>query len=170
MLESWVLKWAWLPQKRLRFLFTPKCLISIKSVRIKYGPMTVTVQPLWQHKSLSDSQWYCLSDASNAPMTRERETKRERASHLGNMTITSTYLWTNVKASFNPYIHIKHTPQGPWVISHIKGSTRCCCWGFMPEEHLINSANFLFWAPIFSEVLPLLRKSFILCMSSFSLL
>lgn len=30
----------------------------------------------------------------------------------------------------------------------------------MPAEHLMNSANFLLWAPISCEVLPLLRNSF----------
>lgn len=33
-------------RKRSGFLFTPKCLISIISVRIKYGPRSATVQPL----------------------------------------------------------------------------------------------------------------------------
>lgn len=69
------------------------------------------------------------------------------------------YTWTNAQASFNPSNHIKHTPQGPWVIFHIKGPARCC-WGFMPAEHLMNSANFLLWAPISSGALPLLRNSF----------
>lgn len=30
------------------------------------------------------------------------------------------FTWTNVQASFNPSNHIKHTPQGPWVLFHIK--------------------------------------------------
>lgn len=67
--------------------------------------------------------------------------------------------WASVHASFNPSNHIKHTTQGPWAIFHIKGPSRCC-WGFMPAEHLMNSANFLLWAPIFCGALPLLHNSF----------
>lgn len=117
-------------RKRLGFLFTPKCLISIISVRIKYGPRPATVQPLWLHKSLLDCQRYCLSDSCNAPMTWEGGEERERE-HTTREIWQSPNIstWTNVQASFNPCNHIKHTAQGPWVIFHIKGPTRCC-WGF----------------------------------------
>lgn len=131
MLRGWVLMWAWLlphprsVRKRLGFLFTPKCLISIISVRIKYGPRSATVQPLWLHKSLPDSQRYCLSDSSNAPMTWNWESEgrggREKEHATGEIWQSPNIsTWTNVQASFNPSNHIKHTPQGPWVIFHIK--------------------------------------------------
>lgn len=156
--------WLW---KRLGFLFTPKCLISIISVRIKYRPRSATVQPLWLHKSLSDSQCYCLSDSSNAPMTwnwergkkEEGERKGREGMSLGksdNPLNIST--WTNVQASFNPSNHIK-LHKAPGLFFTLKAPTRCC-WGFMPAEHLMNSANFLLWAPILCGVLPLLRNSF----------
>ena len=163
MREGWVLMWAWLlphplsVRKRLGFLFTPKCLISIISVRIKYGPRSATVQPLWLHKSLAGSQRYCLSDSSNAPVTWNWERGSMPLGKSDNPLNISS--WTNVQASFNPSNRIKHTPQGPWVIFHIKGPARCR-WGFIPAEHLMNSANFLLWAPISCGVLPLLRNSF----------
>lgn len=157
-------------EKTAQLLFTPKCLISIISVRIKYGPGSATVQALWLHKSLSDSWCYCLSDSSNAPMTwnlesdsergegREREGKESVPQGKSDNPLNIS-TWTNVQASFNPSNHIKHTPQGPWVIFHIKGPT-CRGGGFMPTEHLMNSANFLLWAPILCWVLPLLCNSF----------
>lgn len=144
-------------RKRLEFLLTPKCLISIISVRIKYGPRSTTVQPLWLHKSLADSRCYSVWHLQRSIDMKLREGESMSLGKSDNLFNIST--GTNVQACYNPSNHIKHPPQGPWAISHIKSPT-CRYWDFMPTEHLMNSANFLLRAPILCGVLPLLHDPF----------
>lgn len=122
--------WTWLVPihwvgKPIEFLFTPKCLISIISVRIKYGPRSSTVQLLWLHKSHLDSHHSCLSNYSNASVTWNWESAW--GCHGGNLkNPLNISTWTNVQASFNPSNHIKHTLQCPRALFHIKGQMHCC--------------------------------------------
>lgn len=51
---------------------------------------------------------------------RGRERERESIPLGKSDNPLNIFTWTNVQASFNPSNHIKHTPQGPWVLFHIK--------------------------------------------------
>lgn len=143
-------------RKRIELLFTLKCLISIISFMIKYGPRPSTVQPLWLHQSHLDSHCYRFSNYSNAPVTWNRGSERMPLGKSENPFNIS--IWTNVQVSSNPSNHIKYTAQGPWAMFHIKGPT-CCRRGVMPSLYLMNSANFPLWALVLC-VLSLLWNQF----------
>lgn len=152
------LKWARLPplpiyEKMPWIPFTPKCLISIISVWVKYGPRSATVQPLWLHKSLGDSWRYCLSDSSDAPMTWNWERRREgRDTPLGKSdNPLNIFTWANVQASFNPSNHIKHTQQHPWAHSHILKDLRVAAKVLYTH---ITSDEFRQFSPLSTNLLP----------------